>query len=208
MIDELDVDGAGGFTELAGDVQIGGAGRGIAAGVIVHADDGAGGFADGGAENFAWVGEGGGGTAGGNFYALEEAVFAVEAEDPEFFHVEAGDERAEVGGDEIGAVEEGSLAGLLADDAVRDLHHGNELEGFHVADSLQAAEIFFSPGDETGERTGFGDKTAGEGEHVLAAGAAAEKHGEEFGVAEGAGAVFFETLLGAFARGSFAEAVR
>jgi hypothetical protein len=76
-----------------------------------------------------------------------------------------------------------------------------------VADALQAAEIFFGPRDETGERTGFGDETAGEREHVLAAGAAAEEHGEELGVAEGAGTVFFETLLGAFARGGFAEAV-
>ena len=145
MVEEIDFDGAGGVAEDARELDVGGARRGIAARMVVRADDGGGRFANGGAEHFARMRERGGGGAGADFDAAKETIFAVQAEHPEFFDLETLGDGLEVGGDEIGAIEEGRFAGLLADDASRDLHDGEELEGLYAADAFQAAKVFFLP---------------------------------------------------------------
>lgn len=105
VVEELDLDGVGGGGELAGDLEVGGAGLRVAGGVVVGDDDAGGGASDGFAEDFARVAEAGGGGAGGGFDALDEAEFGVEAEDPEFLDFEACGMGVEVTGDEVGAVE-------------------------------------------------------------------------------------------------------
>jgi hypothetical protein len=68
VIEEADIDGKGGFTELPGDLNIRCAGSRIAAGVIVHAKDGGGAVPDGFAKYLARVGEAAGGGTRGNFH--------------------------------------------------------------------------------------------------------------------------------------------
>ena len=85
MVDQLDVHCTRGFAELTGHLHVRGAGGGITTGVIVHAGDGARGFANGSAKDFPRVGEGGGSTAGADLDTFNQPVFPVEAEYPEFF---------------------------------------------------------------------------------------------------------------------------
>jgi len=166
-----------------------------AAGVIVGADDGGGGFADGFAKDFARMGERGAGGAGGDLDAAEEPVFAVEAEHPEFLDGESVGDGEEVLGDDVGAIEERTLGRILGDDTAGDFHDGDELEGLDAADALEPAEVLGRPADEAGKRAPLGDQAGGEREDILAAGAAAEEHGEEFGVGERPGTEAFEALL-------------
>jgi len=51
------------------------------------------------------------------------------------------------------------------------------------------------------------DQARGESEHIHAAGAVAQEHGEHFGIGEHADAVALHTLLGAFGDGGGAQAV-
>src|SRR5258708_23657386 len=80
MVEQLDVDGLGRVADLAGHLHVGGAGRRVAAGVVVDADDGRGALPDGLAEDLAWVGERAGGRAGGDLDLLQGPVLAVQAE--------------------------------------------------------------------------------------------------------------------------------
>lgn len=175
--------------------------------MVVGANHGGGGFGDRFAEDFARVREGRGRGAGGDLDAAQEAVLSVQTQHPEFLDGKPLGEGLQVGGDEVGAVEERGLAGLLADDAARDLHHGEKLEGFYTADALEFPVVGFSPGDQAGERSGVADEAAGEREDVAAFGAAAEQHREEFGIAEGGGAELLEPLLGTVADGGFSQTI-
>lgn len=199
VVDEGNVDGAGAVAEEAGDLDVGGGRGGIAAGVVVGADDGGGGGAEGLAEHLAGVGEGGGGGAGGDLDAAEEAVAAVEAEDPEFLDLEPGSDGAQVAEDLLGAGQfRGGGAGL-AEQAAGELEDGEKLGGLDGADAVEAVEVGLGPAHEVGEGAGLGEEIAGEGDDVVSAGAVAEQQGEEFGVAEGSGAAATEALLGALA---------
>jgi len=195
VVEELDFDRARGGGELTGDLEVGRAGLRVAAGVVVGDDDAGGGTADGFAENFSRVAEAGGGGAGRGFDALDEAEFGVEAENPEFFDFEPRGVGVEVAGDEVGSVEQGRCAGLLAEYAARELHHGEQLEGFDVADPFEASEIGFAPGEERGEGSGGLEEVGGEREDIVPARAAAQEHGEEFDVAQGGGAEALQALL-------------
>lgn len=164
----------------------------------MDANHGAGGFTHGRAKNFARVGEGAVGGPRGNFFAADEPVAAVEAKDPEFFHFESSDDGLHVGGDEIGAGEQRGFAGLLAQHPAGNFDDGDELQGFDRADAFEFAEVGGGPADETGERARVRDEALGEGEDILAAGAAAQEHREEFGVAESGGSEFLEPFLRTF----------
>ena len=190
MVDERDIDGLGGGEDLPGDRDIGRAGGRVAAGVVVDADDGAGGFAHRGAKHFARVGEGAVGGAGGDFLTADEPVAAVEAENPKLLHVEAGDDGLHVGEDEIGAGKQRGFARLLAQYPTGNFDDGDELQGFDRADAFEFAEVGGGPADETGERARVRDEALGESKDILAAGAAAEEHREEFGIAESGGSEF------------------
>ena len=156
VVDELDIHRSGSFTKLPGDQDIRCARSWVAAGVIMNANDCAGGLPNGGAKDFTGVGEGCGGSAGTDLHPFDEAVLAIKAEHPEFFHVETNDERSEVSGDEVGAIQQGRLAGLLTDDAEGDLHHRDQLERLDVTDSFEFAVILFLPVRQARERAGFG----------------------------------------------------
>ena len=84
VVEEGYLDGLAGVAEEAGDLEVRGAGGGVAAGMVVCADDPGRGLADRGAEDFARVGEGACGGAGGNLDALDQPVLPIEAEDPSF----------------------------------------------------------------------------------------------------------------------------
>jgi hypothetical protein len=58
-----------------------------------------------------------------------------------------------------------------------------------------------------GHTPGGGDEALGEGEDILAAGAAAQQHREKFGVAEGGGSKFLEPFLRPLAKGGSLEAI-
>jgi hypothetical protein len=95
------------------------------------------------------------------------------------------------------------------------------LQGFDRADAFEFAEVGGGPADETGERARVRDEALGESKDILAAGAAAQEHREEFGIAESGGPEFLEPFLRAFperrrlqtilsegGRGRFAHRVR
>ena len=75
---------------------------------------------------------------------------------------------------------------------------GDELQGFDRADAFEFAEVGGGPADETGERARVRDEALGESKDILAAGAAAQEHREEFGIAESSGSEFLEPFLRAF----------
>src|SRR5258708_21186982 len=88
VVEQLDVDGLGGFAELPRHLHVRGARRRVAAGVIVDTDNRGGAVPDGFAEDLARMGQAAGGGAGGDLDLLEQAVLPVQAEHPEFFYRE------------------------------------------------------------------------------------------------------------------------
>jgi len=207
VVEECDIHGLRGFAELAGHLQVGGAWRGVAAGVIVHTDHSGGSLADRGAEDLARVGEGCGGRPGRDLNALQKSVFPIEAKNPELLHLEPRHKRLKIGRNQIGAPEHRCVTCLLPDHSARNLHDRDELKSLDPADTLEFSKIGRLPGDEAGERTGFGDQAAGKSEDVLTTRAAAQKHREQLRVAQGAGAKFFEPFLRAFANGDLPETI-
>ena len=130
--------------------------------MVVDADDGAGGFADGDAENFARMGERAVGGARSDFLAAQEPVAAVETENPELLYLETTGERLHVADDQFGASQEGRLAGLLAEHSAGDFDNGDELEDFDRSNTFVSLKVDGGPADEPGERTGVGDQTLSE----------------------------------------------
>lgn len=170
-------------------------------------DDGDGFGADGFAEDFAWVNEAFVGEAGGNFASADESSSGIEAQDPAFFDGEADGDGCEVFVDAFRGVHDEIDIGLLGEDASGDFDDGDPLEGFDFSDSGELLEVFDAPAEECPEASGFAHEASCEGEDVALCAAAAQEHGDEFGVAEGGGAEAFEAFLGAVFGGGFAEAV-
>ena len=102
------------FAKLPGELNVRGAGRWIPRRVVVCADDRRGRFTDRGPEDLARVGEGARRRPRRYLHPLQESVLSVEAQDPELLNLEPGGERLQVGGDQLGPREEGSLAARLA----------------------------------------------------------------------------------------------
>lgn len=145
VIEKIDADNFGGFAELAGDLNVGRARRGIAARVIVHADQGGGAFANGVSENLARMDQTVGGCPGSDFDALEQTVFPVEAKRPEFFHLQSGDDRLKMFCHEIGSTEDGLIIGLLRQNSPSQLKGGDELQGLDRANAFQPTKVRSSP---------------------------------------------------------------
>jgi hypothetical protein len=208
VVEEVDFHGFGGFAQRAGHADVGRTGGGVARRVVVGAEDGRGGFLDGLAEDLARVGEGAAGGSRGDLGAFDQAVFAIQAKHPELLDQHAVGERAQEPGGLVRAVDERwRMTAGVGEHATGYFHDGNELKGFHVPDALEFFEIGLAPVDEPGERAGLLDQAIGQGEHVMALGSTAQQHGEQFAVAEGTRAEFFETLLRAVAGGEGLKAV-
>lgn len=97
--------------------------------------------------------------------------------------------------DEFGTVEDRLDLGPGGEDAAGQLHHGDQLERLDATDALDAPEIGVAPLHQPGERAGVGEELLGHSHDVVAAGAAAEQHGEQLGVAQRARAVVLQALL-------------
>jgi len=201
MVVQVDIDCFGSLAELTGDLHIGAAWRGIATGMVVHADDGGGSVANRFAENFPRVGETVRRGAGTDLHLLDQAIFAIQAEHPEFLHLKPGQLGGEVGEHQDGFLE-GNLGRLLLfQHATGHFQHRDQLQGFHSANSFQASKILLRPRNQAGERTGFGDESLRHDEDIVSFAAAAQEHGQQFRIAEGGGPMFFEAFLRAFADG-------
>ena len=90
----------------------------------------------------------------------------------------------EVGGDQVGAAEDGRFVGRRADRPPRDFHRRDKLERLDAADAPQPAEVGLVPGNSAGERPGLRNEPGGNGEHVLALRAASDDHRQELRVAQ------------------------
>src|SRR5690606_13882668 len=201
VVEQVDADDRRGFAELARDLDVRAAGRGVAAGVVVRADDRGGAGADRLAVDLARVYEAVAGCAGGDFADLEQAVLAVEAERPELLDLEADDVPLHGREDAFGRVEHGLHGRRDVHDAAADLHDGDELERLDLADALDLAELVVGPIEKAAERAGFLEDLGGDAEDVAALAAAAQDHGEQLGVAERARAECDEALLRALGDG-------
>jgi hypothetical protein len=100
-----------------------------------------------------------------------------------------------------------ALAGLLSDHPARDFHHGEQLQRLDAADSFQASEVRFLPGDQSRQRARFADQPRGEGEDILSAGPAAQEHCDQLGVAQCARSKLLKPFLRAIPRGHFPQAI-
>ena len=87
---------------------------------------------------------------------------------------------------------------FLRQHAAGDLHDGDQLQRLDAADPLEPAEIGLGPGNEPGQRTCLDDQALGDGQNVHAAAAAAEEHGQQFGVAQRGGPESLQAFLRAF----------
>jgi len=141
------------------------------------------------------------------FHALDEPALRVQAQHPQFLDGQTLDVGMQIRGDQIRPVEQRRFAGLLAEHATRHFHHGQKLQRLDAPDAFEPAVIRLAPGQQTGQRTRFVDEPLGEGEHIVAARAAAQQHGEQFDVAQGPGAHALETLLRALVDGHRLEPV-
>lgn len=127
VVEQIDPKNFGRFAELASDLDVGGAGSGVAAWVVVDADDGGGALTDCFAEDFPRVNETVARGAGGDFAFSNQAVFAVEAKGPEFFDFETVGIRKHVLVYEVGTVEDRLGDGGAVADSAADFDDGDEL---------------------------------------------------------------------------------
>src|SRR5690606_21952575 len=106
VVDEVDVDDLGSLPKLASHLDVGGAGRGIAGGMIVGNHERRGAGKDGTPEDFTWGNQGGRGRAQRDEVAADGVILAVEIDAVERLLHRAFVERgAEVVGDHFRSVE-------------------------------------------------------------------------------------------------------
>ncbi len=159
VIDQVDVHGFRRFAELTRELEIGGARRRITAGVIVRADHGGRGFANRLAEHFARVGEGGSCCARTHLDAFQQSILPIQTQYPKFLHLETLHEWLEKRADEICAIEQRCFAGGMTRDAASDFHDGDKLQRLHVTDASEPPKLRLLPRNQSGERTGFVNKS-------------------------------------------------
>jgi len=161
---------------------------------------------DGLAKNLSRMSQAAGGGAGGDFNLPDETVLPVEAEHPEFFHGEPGDQRTEMVVDKLRAVEHGVGLGGRAEHPPGDFHDGDQLECLDAPNALDFAKVCLAPTGETGERACLGDQLLAHADDAQAFLSAAEQHGQQLAVAQGAGAVLLKAFLRALAGGKVLDA--
>ena len=113
--------------------------------MIVHHDDGACSDLDRFFKHLPWVHEAGRGRAFGDFNTFNQSIFTIEAECPEIFDVFAGDECAEVAGDDAGRVEDRFHRVVFSQYTAGKVHDGHELQRFDGADAFDGSKVGSAP---------------------------------------------------------------
>lgn len=181
---------------MTGYFNVGRARAGVAARVVVDANDSAGSIANRFPEDFSWMNQAVAGRSGSDFAGTNEAVFSIEAKGPELFDFKSNCLRAHEFEYAFRRIEDGVDVVGARQDASADLNYGHQLESLYFSDAFEFPEFVVVPSDESGERSCFGQKASGDVEDIVAFAAAANEHGQEFYVAERRCAQTLETFLG------------
>ena len=104
MVNQVDVDCFGGLAQLSGQMEVGRARSGVAAGMIVGANHSGRAFSNRLTEHFPRMGQCGGRGPGAYFHSLQQSIFPIQTKNPEFLDLEPLSDRLEKRTDQIGAV--------------------------------------------------------------------------------------------------------
>jgi len=195
VIQQLDIDRTRGFAKLAGQLKISRARRRIATRSIVRTDHRTCCFTNDFAKNLSRMRQSRRRRAGRNLHAPQQPILSIEAQNPKLLDRQSLRDGLEITSHEIGPIEYGRFFDLLRDDAPGDFHHCDQLEGFDATDALQLPEVRFAPADQTRQRSGCGEQTRGQREHILSTRAASDQQREEFRIAEGGRTETLQPLL-------------
>ena len=161
MVEEGDLEEAGGVCDAAGEAVVGIAGEGVAGGVVVDEEECVGGVEEGWAEDFARMGDAFVEAAEGDFLGAQQAVFGVQKQDAQRFALEAAHFCAEQGADGLRGVY--SLAAELFDSqSTGEAEGGGELDGFGGAHAVEGGEFGWCSACEAFEGLEVAEQFAGE----------------------------------------------
>ena len=145
MVQEFNIDGLCRLPKLARHVKIGSAWGRVPAGVVVHADDRTGGLSQRCAEDFSWMSQCRRSRPRRDLNSFQQSIFSVEAHDPEFFDLKAGNQWCKVGGNEVGAVHHRLSWCVRRHHAAGDFNQGGKLGCLRLADSLRPPVVGGNP---------------------------------------------------------------
>lgn len=205
MIEQANLDQGQRFAQASGHADVGGAGLGDAAGVVVRDDDGRRSVMDGAPYHFARVDAGTIDRAVEQFLEGDDAMARVEESSGEDFLRSVTQVQGEVVGGMAGIADRLRSCQGTGQVTLRQRDDGAQFGALGRAD---AAHAFERPGvmrEQTGETVGFAQNARREGEHVLAAHPGAQEQGQQFGVTQGARAKPQQALAGSVFGGKVGE---
>ena len=205
VIEQVDVEQFAGGSHVACDLDVVGRWGGIARGMIVYEDDGRAIEAHGLFEDLADAEQRRVEAAHVQGLDFLDAVFGVEADHPQMLLVEV----AHFDQHELSGVARGTnLEAFFEagdDEAAGELESGFEASSAYMTDAVVLLELFDAEAMDADYAAGLSEELLGELESLLLL-AVAEQECDEFGIAEGVGALREQALAGVRVIGEFADA--
>ncbi len=193
MVAEVDLKQACGFGEPDRQASISVARCRIAAGMIVDEDEAVGVAEDGGAENFARVGDAFREAAEGDFFDADEVQPRIEENDAQAFLFKLPEFRAEEFVDELRPVH-GRADERLAGEPSGKTECGCELNGFGKAEAFDFLQLRDAGAGKVAEAAKSPNQVTTEVDCADAFHPDAKQDGDEFAVAQRVCSVFLELL--------------
>ena len=205
VVEDLDVEELAGFDEHLGDADVLGAGRGVAAGVVVDDDDGGGQAADRFTEDLADAHDGGVEAAGIDGVDTANEVLGVEQNDAQVLDFEQGHFEHEDVGDVIGRANLGFGCGRRHVETQAQFEGGLDLGGFGGADAMDLADLSGGGLGDAVKTVEALEQGFGQAQGVFVLGAGTDEDAEQFGRRHGGWADVVQAIGGAEVGGQFSD---
>ena len=205
VVEDLDVEEAAGFDDHLGDADVFGAGRGVAAGVVVDDDDGGGEAADRLTEDLADAHDGGVEAAGVDGVDMAGEVLGVEDHDAQLFDFEEGHFEHEDVGDVIGRANLGFGCGRRQIETQAQFEGGLDLGGLGGADAVDLADLGGGGLGNAMKIVEALEQGLGQAQGVFVLGAGTDEDAEQFGGRHGGWADVLQAIGGTKVGGQFSD---